>query len=161
MRKMTYNARSETIFGKPSFRKSILNNRCIIPATGYFEHHHNADGSKTPYFIHLKDHEIFSIGGIFDKWSNPITNEVIFTFSIITTSANELTGWIHNGGTNSQRKPLILQPDEEQNWLHIGLSQQDIKSIMQPFPAVRMAAYPIKNDFIKKKPGDPSILDAA
>lgn len=38
--KGTYNARSETIFEKPSFRVSIKSKRCIVPSTGYFEWHH-------------------------------------------------------------------------------------------------------------------------
>ena len=161
IRKMTYNARSETVFEKASFRKPILYNRCIIPSTGYFEHRHNEDGSKTPYFIHMKDFDVFSFGGVFDKWTNPETKEEIYTFSIITTPANELTGWIHNGGANSKRMPLILHPDEEQNWLLPELNNQDIKSFMQTYPANEMAAYAIRNDFIKKKPDDPTILDAA
>ncbi len=31
MRKMTLNARAETIFEKPSFRESIMRKRCIVP----------------------------------------------------------------------------------------------------------------------------------
>ena len=161
IRKMTYNARSETIFEKPSFRKPILYNRCIVPCTGYFEHHHSDNGTKTPYFIRLKEQDIFSVGAIFDKWTNPETKEDVFTFSIITTPANDLTGWIHNYGTNSQRMPLILHPEDVNNWLNPELSNPQIKAIIQTFPADQMSAYAIKNNFIKKNPQDPTILDAA
>ena len=37
----TYNARSETIWEKPSFRFSAKNKRCIVPAHGFFEWHTN------------------------------------------------------------------------------------------------------------------------
>lgn len=37
IRNMTLNAKSETIFDKPSFRKVINEQRCLIPATGFFE----------------------------------------------------------------------------------------------------------------------------
>lgn len=37
---MTLNARSETLFEKPSFRTPIRKTRCLIPSTGYFEYHH-------------------------------------------------------------------------------------------------------------------------
>ncbi|MCL2132213.1 MAG: SOS response-associated peptidase [Lentimicrobiaceae bacterium] len=161
IRKMTYNARSETIFEKPSFRKPILYNRCIIPATGYFEHHQNPDNSKTPFFIHPVNNNLFSFAGIYDKWTNPETNLPLFTFSIITTPANDLTAYIHNSGANSKRMPLILNPNNEQYWLQPHLSTQDIKNLMQPFPAHEMTAYPINNDFLKKPPTDPTILNAA
>ena len=76
-------------------------------------------------------------------------------------STNELTAKIHNGGANAQRMPLILHPEHEQAWLQPNQDRQTIISLFQPFPADLMAAYPIKNDFLKKHPTDPSIFDAA
>ena len=34
IRKMTLNARADTIFEKPSFREPIMKKRCIVPSTG-------------------------------------------------------------------------------------------------------------------------------
>ena len=64
MRKFTYNARSETVFELPSFRGPILSKRCIVPSTGYFEWRHETDGTKSPYFIYVKDLDIISFGGV-------------------------------------------------------------------------------------------------
>ena len=37
IRTQTLNARSETVFEKPSFRASISKKRCLIPACGFYE----------------------------------------------------------------------------------------------------------------------------
>ena len=62
IRTKTYNARSESIFNKPSFRSSIKTCRCIVPSTGWFDWRHE-DGKKIPYFIYLKD--LLNNDGIF------------------------------------------------------------------------------------------------
>lgn len=47
IRTKTYNARSETIFQKPSFRSSIINQRCIVPSTGFFDWRHENGEKRT------------------------------------------------------------------------------------------------------------------
>ena len=39
----TLNARGETIFEKPSFKKSAEEKRCLIPVEGFYEYHHFKD----------------------------------------------------------------------------------------------------------------------
>ncbi len=159
--KGTINARSETLFEKPSYRSLIRRKRCLIPSTGYFEHHHNEDKTTTPYFIYLKEQEIFSMGGLYDEWLNPETGEVVKTFTQITTPANKLTGAIHNGGKNPYRMPLIFSKEEEEKWLDPGLSKEAIIAMMHPFPERKMSAYTINNDFLKKPSTDQSIIRSA
>ena len=48
IRKMTLNARSDTIFEKPSFREPIMKKRCIVPSTGYFEWRHEGSKEDSP-----------------------------------------------------------------------------------------------------------------
>lgn len=163
IRKGEYNARAETIFEKPSFRHSIVAKRCIIPSTGYFEYHHNEDGSATPYFINVinQDEGIFSMGGIWDAWDNPVTGKMVHTFSLITTPGNEFTNAIHNGGKNPFRMPLILSPEDEERWLDSRLKKPDIEKLLKPFDGGQMEAYAIGGDFLKKSPFDKSILKRA
>lgn len=160
IRKGTYNARSETIFEKPSYRTPILKRRCLIPSTGYFEYHHNDDESKTPYFIYLPDEEIFSMAGIYDTWVNPKTGKVFNTFSMLTTQANELTYQIHNGGKNPHRMPVIISKENEEKWLDPKLDKLDIQSLLKPFEASQMDAYVIDRDlFLNGDPHDPRIME--
>lgn len=157
IKRMTLNARADTIFQKPSFREPIMKKRCIIPSTGYFEWRHEGD-KKIPYYIFLKDEEIFSMAGIYDTWLDKSTGEVVNTFSIVTTEANSLTDYIHN---TKHRMPAILNKEDEEKWLDPKLGKSDIEQLLLPFPADQMDAYVIDNDFLKKPSNDPTILDKA
>ena len=113
----TLNARGETIFEKPSFRNAAKRGRCIIPVNGFFEHHHHAEsGLKIPHFVYLPDNEIIHLAGLYEEWANPETGEIITTCSIVTTQANELMTFIHNGG-KEPRMPVILTEEDEVSWL--------------------------------------------
>lgn len=155
IKRMTLNARADTIFSKPSFREPIMKKRCIIPSTGYFEWRHEGI-RKTPYYIYIKDEPIFSMAGVYDSWLDKSTGEIVNTFSIITTDANPLTDYIHN---TKHRMPAILSHADEEKWLDPKLRKSDMEQLLLPFPANLMDAYIIDNDFLKKPTDDPTILD--
>lgn len=154
---MTINAKADTVFEKPSFRHSIMSKRCIVPSTGFFEWRHEGK-DKIPYFIQVKNEDIFSMAGIFDVWNNPQTGEIYHSFSIITSEANSLMEYIHN---TKKRMPVILSPEDEKRWIDPNLNKEDIKDLLKPFDADKMSAYIINKDFLKKNPKDKSIIEAA
>lgn len=151
IKRMMLNARTDTIFQKPSFREPIMKRRCIVPSTGYFEWRHE-DGKKIPYYIYVKDEPTFSIAGIYDTWLDKSTGEIINTFSIITSEANSLTAYIHN---KKKRMPVILNRADEDRWLDPELRHERILELLKPFPSDRMDAYIINNNFLKMDSRDP------
>lgn len=138
--KGTFNARSETIWEKPSFRFAAKKNRCMIPAHGFFEWHTEGK-KKTPYYIRRKDNEVFAFAGLFENWTNKENGETIQTFSIITTTANKLLARIHN---IKQRMPVILLPETEREWINNSLSQKELAELLKPFPDGQLIAEPIE-----------------
>ena len=141
IRKHTLNAVSETVFEKPSFRGSIMRKRGILPVSGFFEWRDFAK-KKYPYLIQLKEEEIFSLGCIYEYWTDKTSGEVHQTFSILTTAANPLMQQIHN---QKQRMPLIIDRADEKAWLNPELSRAEIEALMKPFPAEKMKAITISN----------------
>lgn len=135
----TLNAKSETLFEKPSFRNSIMKQRCIIPVNGFFEWKH-VGKDKVPFFIHPKAHEFFLLAGIYSHWMDKQNNELVSTFSIITTEANELMADIHN---SKKRMPLILDQRHILDWIADDLPKSSIIELMQGCDDSNMAAYPI------------------
>jgi putative SOS response-associated peptidase YedK len=135
----TLNARSESIFEKASFKHSIKNKRCLIPATGFFEWMHFKNKTY-PHYIFLKDRDVFSLAGIWSKWTNKENGEMINSFSIITTNANTMMARIHN---KKKRMPVILSQDDEEKWLDNQTSQNVINQLMQPYADREMDAYTI------------------
>lgn len=132
--KKTANARSESVFEKPSFRSAIKSRRCLVPATGFYEWRHEGK-EKIPYFVSVKDQEIFSFAGIYESWTNTTTGEIINSFSILTMEANELMQYVHN---NRNRMPVILSKDDEKYWLSNLKSNDEISKAITEYPSDNM-----------------------
>lgn len=115
IKKSTLNAKIETASEKPAFRDAV-NNRCLVIADGYYEWQwRDSKGKeKQKYLITPRDQEIFAFAGIYSSWRNPLTNEQVNSFSILTTEANELMNEIHN---NKKRMPVVLKAEDRETWL--------------------------------------------
>lgn len=136
----TLNARAETIFEKKSFTASAKHSRCIVPVNGFFEWQHSR-GKKQPYYIGLKEEDIFSLGGLYSEWTDSTTGVKSQTFSIITVEANPLMSTIHN---TKKRMPLILHKEDELAWITSSTNLSKIESLLTPFPDAEMKAHPIQ-----------------
>jgi putative SOS response-associated peptidase YedK len=115
IRKNTLNARIETIREKAAY-KNITQNRCLIIATGFFEWRwlDEKGKSKEKYLISSQTDEIFCFAGLYDKWQNRETGEVLNTYTMITTEANKIMEHIHN---HKKRMPVIINREDENAWL--------------------------------------------
>ena len=109
------NACAETVCEKPMFRKSMAAQRCVIPASGYYEW----DAGKHKYFFQLPGKPIY-LAGIYDniEGSN--------CFVILTTAPNETVKDIHD------RMPLILNHDQVRPWLTDAQSALSLLTIVPP-----------------------------
>jgi len=126
------------IITKPSFRKPIRSQRCLVIADCFIEGTTKEKLSK-PFVVYLKEGERpFALAGIWDKWVNPETGEIIRSFAIVTTVANELLQMIPH-----HRSPVILPRHLEQSWLNSDIPLSDVTDMLKPYPAEKMNAYPI------------------
>lgn len=155
------NARSEKIIDdKRSVWHRLRRQRCLVFTTGFFEHRDIGGKKKLPYFIKLKDENIFCFAGLYNYSPIPDveTGEAIGTFTVITRPANELMGKIHNAGPNSHRMPLILKKEMALQWLDEKLSDKEIEDIINyEFPAGEMEAWPV-NTIRARKADDESVI---
>lgn len=130
------NARAETLLEKTSFKSLIRRKRAIIPADGFYEWKQTGD-AKQPMRITLRDGAVFSMAALYDTWISS-DGRKISTGTIITTTPNSLMADIHN------RMPVILRPEDEASWLNRGNNDIDhLMSLLQPYPADEMSAYPV------------------
>ena len=118
IRKNTLNARSETIHEKPSFRQ-VVNNRCLVLSDGFFEWQwlDEKGKKKQKYEITLPSNELFAFAGLWSEWVDKTTGELINSYAILTTEANETMSRIHN---SKKRRPMILSRDNERGWINGG-----------------------------------------
>lgn len=141
------------ILQKPSFRKPIRSQRCLVVADAFIE------GSKEkrlnePFLIYPRNPQTtFSLAGIWDEWADPETGEITGSFSIITTTANDLLQRVGH-----HRSPVILQGDEESIWIDNNVDISDITALLKPFEARNFNAYPISSDIKSPKAVDSTLL---
>ena len=136
------NARIETIAEKPSYRASVKNKRCIIPASGFYEWQATKEG-KQPHFIHLKKHPLFGFAGLYDIWKNELGEE-IYSCTIVTRAANHFMAKIHD------RMPVILHPEHETKWLNKEITDpQDALMFLEPTKDSEMEEYEVSKEVNK------------
>ena len=144
------NARSETILEKPSFRNAFRQRRCLVSADAFYEWKQEVK-EKIPYRIFLKNQNIFSMAGIWEKCK--LSNgETIFSFAIITTQPNTLMTKIHN------RMPVILDKKGEDLWIN-NTDEKELTNLLKPFPAEQMTAYRISNLVNSPRNNSPKIIE--
>jgi putative SOS response-associated peptidase YedK len=130
------NARAETLAEKPSFKGPFRNQRCLIPADGFYEWRKGEKG-KTPVYITMKDGRPFGFAGLYSNWTSP-EGEGVRTCTIVTTGANELLAPIHN------RMPVIVRHGHRGAWL--DPHRQDPEALiplLSPYPAEEMTAWEV------------------
>jgi putative SOS response-associated peptidase YedK len=153
---LTLNAIGEELLEKPTYKKSAREKRCLVISSGFYEWRHiyplnkrTGEPLKTavkyPYFIHLPKQEYFFMAGIWNTWTEPDTGEVIESFSIVTTKANELMEIIHN---TKKRMPTILNEELAWEWLFGDLDDTRLIELASTqFPYKEMHAYSIDKAF--------------
>lgn len=135
----TFNARSETVLEKASFKTPFKRRRCLIPMDGWFEWKDVTKTVKQPYYIHPKDPAgVFAFAGLWDTWKGP--DGVLESCTMMTTEANDLVAEIHA----KRRMPVILNPERWRSWLDPdNKDTEQLLSFQIPYPADLMDAYPV------------------
>jgi putative SOS response-associated peptidase YedK len=133
----TINARVERIESKPAFRKPFKSQRCLVPATGFFEWD-KAERPSQPYYFRLKHEDLFAFAGLYDIWKDPKTDTEIQSYTIITTEANGVVGKIH------QRMPVTFQKEDEEAWLNPDIVEPErLLPLLKQYPDKEIEAYPV------------------
>lgn len=97
---LVINARAETVCDKAMFRRSVAAQRCVIPASGYYEW----DAGKHKHLFRRAGSALY-MAGIYD------CQEGENRFVVLTTAPNHTVRDIHD------RMPLILTRDQVRPWL--------------------------------------------
>jgi putative SOS response-associated peptidase YedK len=128
------NARAESVATAPAFREALQHRRCLVPVNGFYEWKRLPDGGKQPYHIGMRDGSPFALAGLWERWKKGA--QPIESFTIITGEPNSLTAALHD------RMPVILEPDHWDAWLTAKDTAAPL-TMLQPFPAQLMVAYPV------------------
>ena len=114
----TYNARSETVEGKPSYRSAWRQRRYAIALLDNFYEPNYISGKAERWKIELASQEPFGIASLWDTWTDPSSGEVVTSFTMLTVNADEhpVMKQFHKPG-DEKRTPVVLAPSKFDEWL--------------------------------------------
>jgi putative SOS response-associated peptidase YedK len=148
----TINARAEEVDTKPAFREAFQRRRCLVPVDNFYEWAKTATG-KQPYAIALADRRLMALAGLWETWRSP-AGERIRSFTIVTTTPNELCAELHN------RMPVILKPDSWPVWLGEQPAEvPQLKALLAPYPSDDMICWPVSARVGNVRNNDSSLIE--
>lgn len=134
-----FNARSETVLEKPSFRSAVKSKRCVVPVDGYYEWRSPAGGkgTKTPFFVHREDGKPIVFAGLYEWWKDPAVadgeeGQWVLSCTILTTASPspEDDGVQGALGALHDRLPIALV-DEDAIAAWLDPSNKDAASLVE------------------------------
>lgn len=136
------NARSEKVFNHFIYRDSIIDRRCIIPVSGFYEPH-TYKKKKYPFYFKSADNLPLALAGIYT------VIDTYITFSILTKNATPLFDKVHN---LKKRQPVILSLENSKNWLNNALETNHINDLLNlEYPESQLETYPVSKELFNPK----------
>jgi putative SOS response-associated peptidase YedK len=153
------NARAESVAEKPAFKKAFGKRRALVPADGYYEWYagevtpQNRSG-KQPFFITPKDRSVLSMAGLYEFWKDPETDEWVVSYTILTTTAEDSLGHLHD------RMPLIVERDSYAQWLDPAPQPtEELLGLLVPASPGRLDAYPVSRAVGDYRNNGPELIE--
>lgn len=146
------NARAETLAEKASFRAALKDRRCLVLADGFYEWQKQG-AKKQPYLIKAADGSPFAMAGLWERWNDRSSGEIVESFTIVTSAANEGLQAIH------ERMPAILDTAGQEAWL-TARSAAAIEPLLRPFSGP-MTGFPVTTFVNSPKNDSPGCIEPA
>lgn len=136
----TYNARSETVSTKNSFRDAWKKGRhCIIPAAAIYEPDWRS-GKAVPTRITRTDDGVLAIAGLWDEWKTA-DGQSLLSFTMLTVNADRHPLMKNFHKPNDEKRSVVLLPNGLiKDWLRAGPDQS--MDFMRLYPADKLKSEP-------------------
>ena len=148
----TINAKSETVATSPTYREAWKYRRCLVPADWFYDWVKLDENTKQPYAIAMKDDGMFAFAGLWEKWKDKATGQMLRTYTILTIDPNELMESIHN------RMPVIIPPKDYERWMAPAEPSHLPVDLLRPYPAEAMKAWRVGRAVGNTRNNDPSLI---
>lgn len=148
MARACYNARTETVHEKPSYRTAWKHmNWCVIPAKAIYEPCYES-GRPVPWKIRRADGKPIWIAGI--RWAYKLPDELrrgedeegrmLETFSMLTINADDHALFRRMHAPNDEKRMVVMLKDEDvEAWLNAG-THDEARSFFTQYPAEELIA---------------------
>jgi len=129
----TYNARSETVADKPSYRGPWRERQyALVPMLNYFEPCWES-GRALRWRIAPANGEPFAVAGLHERFTDPGSGETLHSFTLLTVNADHhaLMGRMHRPG-DEKRMLVIVPPMHHADWLN-ATPEQAAQLLLHPW----------------------------
>ncbi|MBI2764056.1 MAG: SOS response-associated peptidase [Chloroflexi bacterium] len=148
-----FNARAETIATSPAFRDAFRRHRCLVPVESFFEWRREG-AVRQPFRIVRTDGRLLALAGLWSGWRDPGTDEVRRTFTIVTTTPNDLMRPIHT------RMPVVISPEAWDRWLDPSLPDlAELQGLLVPAPNDDLEAYRVSRAVNSVRNDGPELIE--
>ena len=139
----TYNARSETVHEKPSYRSAWKERQFgLVLAESFYEPNWET-GKAVRWGIKRADESPLAIASIWERFIDKETGEIIFSFSMLTVNADghEIMKHFHRP-EDEKRSIVVLNDYEYLPWLNADTSQAKLMLNLAPSGLLNSKAEP-------------------
>lgn len=115
----TYNARTETVADKPSYKHAWSKRHYALALADAFYEPNYESGKAVRTRIKQSDGQPMAIASIWDTWTEPETGELVVSFSMLTINADKhpVMNRLHKA-EDEKRTVVPLKPELFQDWLN-------------------------------------------
>jgi putative SOS response-associated peptidase YedK len=159
------NARAESLFEKPAFRRAVVARRCLVPADGWYEWQKSptetdAKGKprKQPFWMQPADGDGLAFAGLYELWRDKERDADdpeawLATYTIVTTDAEPGLDVIH------ERMPFVMPRERWDQWLDPEVQDPDtVRALLQPPAPGRFTATAISPRVNNVRNNGPELL---
>ena len=153
-----FNARSETVATKASFREAFKERRIIVPADGFYEWRKTKTGARQPHYFVRADGAPLAFAGLAERWRDkqaPKDTPPIRSCTIITAPGGADMEGIHD------RMPVILDPATFDLWLDPANEDvEELRALLRPPPAGTVVHHQVGQRVGNVKNNDAELIEA-
>lgn len=150
-----FNARSETAAKSPAFREPFRKRRCVVPISGFYEWARQGmagqASQKVAYLLKPHDDPGLLLAGLWDRWKNPETDELLESFTVLTVPASPAMELVH------KRQPLMLSIEDARAWM--DPDSEDFQSLINSDLPVALDAIPVSSHVNNARHKDDRCMD--
>ncbi|RWM23122.1 SOS response-associated peptidase [Mesorhizobium sp.] len=123
---LLFNARSEGVLEKASFKTAMRHRRALVPASGFYEWQQSGSAKGQPYWIRPRRGGVIAFAGLVETYAEPGGSEMD-TGAILTTHANTGIAHIHD------RMPVVIEERDFARWLDCRTQEpRDVLDLLKP-----------------------------
>ena len=140
---LLFNARSEGVLDKASFKTAMRHRRALVPASGFYEWQQSGGARGQPYWVRPRHGRVIALAGLVETYAEPGGSEMD-TGAILTTRASASIAHIHD------RMPVVIEERDFARWLDCRTQEpRDVLDLLKPAKPDFFEAVPV-SDLVNK-----------